>query len=142
MIEFDLFGLEASYYPLDLRVDMPNDAMRIRHIRTLIEHGHLDRIVISHDICYRTRPTRFGGHGYGHIFRNVLPMMRRREFDENEIDAIMTANPRRLLTFVRGLAGVAERPANAARGRCGVPVSRHRQWAELSCTGVLATHRR
>ena len=100
VIELDLFGLEASYYPLDLRVDMPNDAMRLKLIRTLIDHGHLDRIVISHDICYRTRLTRFGGHGYGHIFRNVLPMMRRRGFGEDEIDAIMVANPSRLLTFV------------------------------------------
>lgn len=99
IIEFDLFGLEASYYPLDLRVDMPNDAMRLKMLRMLIDRGHLDQLVISHDICYRTRLTRFGGHGYGHIFRNVLPMMRRRDFDESEIDAIMVGNPRRLLTI-------------------------------------------
>ena len=99
VIEFDLFGLEASYYPLDLRVDMPNDGIRLKLVRTLIDHGHLDRIVISHDICYRTRLTRFGGHGYGHIFRNVLPLMRRRGFDDDEIDTITIANPRRLLTF-------------------------------------------
>jgi phosphotriesterase-related protein len=41
----------------------------------------------------------FGGHGYGHIFRNVVPMMRRRGFTETEIDAILVDNPRRLLTF-------------------------------------------
>jgi phosphotriesterase-related protein len=79
---------------------MPNDAVRLRMIRSLIERGHLDRVVISHDICYQTRLTRFGGHGYGHIFANVVPMMRRRGFDEREIDAIVVANPRRLLTFV------------------------------------------
>jgi phosphotriesterase-related protein len=66
----------------------------------LIEHGHLERIVISHDICYRTRLTKFGGHGYGHIFENVLPMMRRRGFSEDEIDTILVRTPRRLLTFV------------------------------------------
>jgi phosphotriesterase-related protein len=99
VVELDLFGLEASYYPPDLRVDLPNDAMRLKIIRTLIDHGHLERVVISHDICYRTRLTRFGGHGYGHIFRNVLPLMRRRDFDEAEIEAIMVGNPRRLLSF-------------------------------------------
>jgi phosphotriesterase-related protein len=41
----------------------------------------------------------FGGHGYGRIFRNVVPMMRRRGFTETEIDAILVDNPRRLLTF-------------------------------------------
>ena len=76
-IEFDLFGQESSYYGLS-DIDMPNDATRLRLIRALIAHGHLDRVVISHDICYRTRLTSFGGHGYGHIFRNVVPLMRER----------------------------------------------------------------
>jgi phosphotriesterase-related protein len=98
-VEFDLFGQEASYYGLS-DIDMPNDATRLRLIRALIAHGHLDRVVISHDICYRTRLVSFGGHGYGHIFRNVVPMMRCRGYSEDEIDAILVRNPRRLLTFV------------------------------------------
>ena len=80
-------------------IDMPNDATRLGLIRALIDHGHLDRVVISHDICYRTRLTTFGGHGYGHIFRNVVPMMKERGYSEDEIDAILARNPRRLLTF-------------------------------------------
>jgi phosphotriesterase-related protein len=98
-IEFDLFGQESSYYGLS-DIDMPNDATRLRLIRALIEHGHLDRVVISHDICYRTRLASFGGHGYGHIFRNVVPMMKRRGYSDDEIEAILVRNPRRLLTFL------------------------------------------
>lgn len=55
--------------------------------------------MISHDICYRTRLASFGGHGYGHIFRNVVPMMKKRGYGEEEIDAILVHNLRRLLTF-------------------------------------------
>ena len=99
VLEFDLFGTEQSYYRL-ADIDMPNDAVRLRMIRTLIDHGHLEQVVISHDICSRTRLSSFGGHGYGHILANVLPMMRRRGFAETEIDAIMVGNPRRLLTIV------------------------------------------
>ena len=97
-IEFDLFGQESSYYGLS-DIDMPNDATRLKLIRALIDRGHLDRVVISHDICYRTRLASFGGHGYGHIFRNVVPMMKKRDYSEDEIDAILVDNPRRLLTF-------------------------------------------
>ena len=97
VIEFDLFGQESSFYPLS-DIDMPNDAVRLRMIRTLIAHGHLERVVISHDICYRTRLVACGGHGYGHIFANVVPLMRRRGFSETEIAAILVDNPRRLLT--------------------------------------------
>lgn len=99
VIEFDLFGMEQSYYAL-ADIDMPNDALRLRMIRALIERGHLERIVISHDICYRTRLTAFGGHGYAHIFSNVIPLMLSRGFEQREIDAIMVGNPRRLLTIV------------------------------------------
>jgi len=99
VIEFDLFGQEHTYYGLS-DIDMPNDGVRLKWLRTLIEHGHLERIVISHDICYRTRLTKFGGHGYGHIFENVVPMMRKRGFSEEEIDTILVKTPRRLLTFV------------------------------------------
>ena len=49
--------------------------------------------MISHDICYRTRLASFGGHGYGHIFRNVVPMMKKRGYSEDEIDAILVAQP-------------------------------------------------
>ncbi len=97
-VEFDLFGQEASYYGLS-DIDMPNDATRLKLIRGLIAAGHLDRVVISHDICYRTRLASFGGHGYGHIFRNVVPMMKKRDYDADEIEAILVRNPRRLLTF-------------------------------------------
>lgn len=98
VIEFDLFGQEQSYYSLG-DIDMPNDATRLRMIRALIARGHLERVVISHDICYRTRLTAFGGHGYGHIFANVVPMMAARGFSEAEITAITVGNPRRLLTI-------------------------------------------
>lgn len=98
VMELDLFGMETSYYKWS-DVDMPNDAERLRTLRRLIDRGHLEQIAISQDICYRSRLSRFGGHGYGHIFRNVVPMMRRRGFDDSEIETILRATPRRLLTF-------------------------------------------
>ena len=97
-LEFDLFGRETSLYTAS-DIDMPNDAMRVQHIRMLIDNGHLSRVVISHDICSQIRLKNFGGHGYGHIFQRVLPLMRRRGFTEAEIQAILVDNPRRLLTF-------------------------------------------
>jgi phosphotriesterase-related protein len=98
VLEWDLFGQESSYYRL-ADIDMPNDAVRLRAIRGLIGRGHLAQVLISHDICYRSRLVRFGGHGYGHIFANVVPMMRRRGFSEAEIQTILVDNPRRLLTL-------------------------------------------
>ena len=99
VIEFDLFGQESSYYALNPAIDMPNDAIRLRWLRLLIERGHLEQIAISHDICYQTRLRSFGGHGYGHVFEHVLPLMRDRGFSEDEIETITIGTPKRLLTI-------------------------------------------
>jgi phosphotriesterase-related protein len=99
VLEFDLFGVESSRFPMGRDVSPSSDGVRLDRIRSLIEHGHGDRIVISQDIIYRTRRRSLGGHGYGHIFRNIVPMMRRRDFTEAEIDALLVENPKRLLTF-------------------------------------------
>ena len=98
VIEYDFFGIETSYYWF-ADADLPTDYMRLAYIRALIEHGHGERIVISHDICTKTRLVTYGGHGYGHIVRNVVPLMRKKGFTEREIDAILVRTPRRLLTL-------------------------------------------
>ena len=99
VLEFDLFGWETSHFVQGGDVDLSSDGARLTAIRALIDAGHLDRIVIGHDICQRTRQAEFGGHGYGHIYRNVVPMMHRRGFTDREVKAILVDNPARLLAF-------------------------------------------
>jgi phosphotriesterase-related protein len=99
VLEWDLFGQEATYYAHS-DFDMPNDIQRLRDIRKLIDRGHLDQIVISHDICHLSHFTAYGGWGYAHIFKRVVPRALKRGFTQDELDAILIHNPRRLLTFV------------------------------------------
>jgi phosphotriesterase-related protein len=97
VIEYDYFGVESSYYPFQT-IDMPNDGMRLKALRALIDRGHIHQILMSHDICTKTRLGCYGGHGYTHIVRNVVHMMLARGFTETEIGAILVDNPRRLLS--------------------------------------------
>ena len=101
VLEFDFFGIESSYYPFQ-DIDLPNDAQRLKMIRSLIDAGHLSRIVVSHDICTKTRLRTYGGHGYAYICEHIVPLMRRRGFTESEIETLLVKNPARLLTFARG----------------------------------------
>jgi phosphotriesterase-related protein len=98
VIEYDFFGIESSFYPFQ-DIDLPNDAMRLNAIRALIDRGHLLQITLSQDICTKTRLMRHGGHGYGHLFTNVLPVMRRKGFSDEEIGSLTIETPRRLLTL-------------------------------------------
>lgn len=96
-LEFDLFGTEASFYSLDPLFDMPNDALRIKTIRQLVDRGHRDQILLSQDVCYRTQLQTYGGEGYGHIRRRVIPMMLNRGFAEDDITQLTERNPARFL---------------------------------------------
>jgi len=98
-LEYDLFGQESSFYPLS-SIDMPNDAQRLAQLEVLITKGYLKQILIAHDICTKHRLTRYGGHGYDHLLRNVVPCMRGKGFTEEHIRSILMDNPQRLLCFV------------------------------------------
>jgi len=99
VIEFDLFGWEQAAYPMS-DIDMPNDGGRLRMVKALMDRGHSSQVLVSHDICTRTRLGRYGGHGYQHIFANIVPRMLRRDFSRAEVDQILIHNPARMLSFV------------------------------------------
>ena len=106
-IEYDLFGAEGYLWTrMAVSEDhprpsyMPNDASRVDAILALIEAGYLEKLLISHDICFKTRLCRYGGHGYAHILQNVLPLMREQGMSEDMVRAITVENPSRMLQFV------------------------------------------
>ncbi len=103
-VEWDFFGIEQSHYWMDADVELPTDLGRLRLIEHFATAGHASQLLISHDICTKTRLRRWGGHGYGHILRNVRPLMERLEFAEVLIRALLRDNPLRLLTLAEGSA--------------------------------------
>ena len=99
-LEWDLFGNESSHYPLS-DMDMPSDGQRMNVIKRVVDElGCDDRVVMAHDICTRHRLIKYGGHGYGHIFENIVPRMRRRGFTDDQVRALTRENAARVLTFV------------------------------------------
>ena len=98
-LEWDLFGNEGSYYPAAPDTDMPSDARRLDFIGRIADAGYADRVVIAQDIFTKHRLIRYGGHGYGHIFENIVPTMRRKGFPEETIEAITVDNPAAILAL-------------------------------------------
>lgn len=95
-IEFDLFGIETSHYSLSL-IDLPNDAMRVNVISELFAGGYERQILVSHDICNKTRLARYGGEGYAHLLKRVVPLMLRKGFGPADIDRLFIDNPMGML---------------------------------------------
>ena len=105
VLEWDFFGIETSQYWMEgADLDLPTDYMRLDLIHSLIGHGFGKHLTISHDICTRTRLSANGGHGYGHILKNIVPMMLRRGWRDKDIEQLLVLTPARLLGYQSGMA--------------------------------------
>ena len=94
-LEFDHFGEEFYVETADFLMDRDYD--RIDAMQTLIEEGYTDQLLMSQDVCLKTDLVSFGGWGYAHILRNIVPIMRTRGWESRTIEAIMVDNPKKLL---------------------------------------------
>lgn len=110
-VEFDTFGrlgyfdtgpsedfIDAPPWPAALTA--PNDLQRIDEIIKLIDAGHLNQILMSQDVCKKVNLVHYGGPGYAHILRHIVPLMRLKGVSEEHIHTLLVENPRRALCFV------------------------------------------
>jgi phosphotriesterase-related protein len=98
-LEYDLFGMENSFYPYNPSFDMPNDGGRMAHVLALIAAGHHDQILLSHDIAYKTSLVKYGGYGYHHLLVNVVPRLRAKGVDDAGLRRLLVENPARAFAF-------------------------------------------
>jgi phosphotriesterase-related protein len=98
-LEYDLFGLENSYYPYNPSFDMPNDGGRMAHVLALIKAGFGDRLLLSHDIAYKTSLVKYGGYGYHHLLVNVVPRLRMKGVDDAGLRQLLVDNTRQAFMF-------------------------------------------
>lgn len=74
-----------------------SDERRAQLIRELIERGHLSQIVLAQDITRRSHLAAHGGTGYGYLWAEFLPVLRRNGVGDEAIETLLVENPRRLL---------------------------------------------
>lgn len=91
-IEYDMIGMDFFY--ADQQVQCPSDEEAARAIVKLVERGHIDRILLSHDVFLKMMLTRYGGNGYAYILRHFLPRLKRHGLDDAQLDILMRDNPR------------------------------------------------
>lgn len=96
-LEYDLWGTEK--YLERWNDGYPSDAWRVDAVGELIERGHADRLLFSHDIGSKSKRRAHGGHGYAHVLESVLPRLEANGVDRETLDRIMVENPREWLAF-------------------------------------------
>ena len=98
-VGFDRFGIEGV-------MGTPTDAERVRSLLRLLERGHVNRILISHDWInfWLARPLVndivamvLPKWNPGHFFEDILPELRAAGVSDEQITAMLVDNPRRFL---------------------------------------------
>lgn len=98
-IAFDNIGHEGFFQiPMVPRNFETADINTVSKIAKLVKRGYLKQILVSHDIGTNERLTSYGGTGYAHIQRDVVPIMRDRGLADDQIHTLLVDNPRRILT--------------------------------------------
>lgn len=91
-LEYDMIGMDFFY--ADQQVQCPSDEEVARAIVKLVEQGHIDRILLSHDVFLKMMLTRYGGNGYAYILKHFLPRLKRHGLTDQQLDILMRDNPR------------------------------------------------
>ncbi|HET7357452.1 MAG TPA: hypothetical protein VFJ09_12325 [Nocardioidaceae bacterium] len=71
---------------------------RVRWVRNLAEHGFLDRVLLSQDVCLRSNLRALGGSGYAYVPTVFADHLRAGGFDDSDVRTLFVDNPRRALT--------------------------------------------
>ena len=98
-INLDLWGHDSAYYPLAPEAYMPGDHERINMIEFLIKNDFEDRILLAQDICTKHRLKKYGGHGFDHILKRIVPWMKIKGIENEIIKKMMITNPTNMLTI-------------------------------------------
>jgi len=91
-VEFDFLGMSFT------ALERHGEDRIVDNLRELIARGHLDRILLSQDVCHDSQLRRYGGNGYTYLADTFLPRLRAAGVSDAEIHTITVDNPRRLLT--------------------------------------------
>ncbi len=99
-VEFDDFGKEYYVDRADRNLlddSFAYDTERVAFIKRMIERGYTGQLLISNDICLKSMLHAYGGWGYDHIGKHIVPMMEDFGIGAKDIDKIIRENPIRFL---------------------------------------------
>ncbi len=75
------------------------DFWRAKLIATLVREGYARQLLLSMDICWKSRLHWYGGAGYDYLLRTFIPMLTKEGVPESAIRTMLVENPQRLLAY-------------------------------------------
>jgi phosphotriesterase-related protein len=95
-IVYDTFGCDFYRDDLWIGAAYPTDTQRIAGIVELCKRGYDKQLMLSQDTCIKMQTVTYGGYGYAHILRHIIPCLTSTGIGSSQIQNMLIANPRRL----------------------------------------------
>jgi len=92
-VQFDFLGM--SFTPAERH----GESHIVELLCDLLARGHVERVLLSQDVCHDSQLLRYGGNGYAYVAQRFLPRLREAGVGDAEIETMTVANPRRLLSI-------------------------------------------
>src|SRR4029453_7289210 len=92
-VEFDFLGM--SFTPLERH----GEGRIVESICELLSRGHVERVLLSQDVCHDSQLRRYGGNGYTYLADTFLPRLREAGVSDEELRAVTGDHPRRPVTI-------------------------------------------
>ena len=92
-VEYDFLGMRFS------PVDAAMEPRVIGILKRLLDAGHVDRLLLSQDVCHTAQLRAFGGNGYTYLQETFLPRIRDAGVPDEAISRMTIDNPRRVLSI-------------------------------------------
>jgi len=91
-VEFDFLGM--SFSPQERH----GEGRIVELLCELLGRGHVERVLLSQDVCHNSQLKRYEGNGYVYLAETFLPRLRAAGVSDAEIETMTVANPRRILS--------------------------------------------
>ncbi len=100
LVEFDNFGKEFTVDKANrnlLEGAFATDAQRCDAAASIADAGKLGQLLITNDICLKMLTHAWGGWGYDHILRHIVPTLAERGFSRADIRRLLVETPAEFL---------------------------------------------
>ena len=64
-----------------------------------LDRGYAEQMLLSTDICLKSLLHKYGGWGYDHVLKHILPMLDEAGVTKEQIETMLKANPARWLDW-------------------------------------------
>jgi phosphotriesterase-related protein len=96
---YDTFGMEAYADGVYPGAAFPCDRLQTAAVVELCKEGYEKQLMLSQDTYMKIQLTKYGGYGYAHVLRHIIPVLKLNGVTNKQIETMLVENPKSILSW-------------------------------------------